>query len=73
MALPRAFFARDTLEVARALLGQRLVRLIDGLRLGGLVTETEAYVGETDKACTTACMATSSIMPQTMPSAQTPR
>lgn len=50
--LPRAFFARDTLTVARALLGQRLVRVLaDGTRLAGLITETEAYVGETDLAC----------------------
>jgi DNA-3-methyladenine glycosylase len=37
--------------VARELLGQRLVRLRDGLRLAGLITETEAYIGETDLAC----------------------
>lgn len=29
----------------------RLVRNIDGLRLGGIITETEAYVGESDTAC----------------------
>ncbi|MBL8057277.1 MAG: DNA-3-methyladenine glycosylase [Anaerolineales bacterium] len=50
--LPRSFFARDTVAVARALLGQRLVhRLPDGARLAGLITETEAYVGEADLAC----------------------
>lgn len=50
--LPRSFFARATLTVARDLLGQRLVRrLPDGTRLAGLITETEAYVGEKDLAC----------------------
>jgi len=49
--LPRRFFAQPTLEVARALLGQRLVRLIGGRRLAGLITETEAYIGQTDLAC----------------------
>ena len=49
--LGRRFFARPTLEVARDLLGQRLVRLRNGKRLSGLITETEAYIGEEDLAC----------------------
>lgn len=48
--LDRAFFARDTLTVARALLGQRLVRLLDGERLAGWIVEVEAYIGEDDLA-----------------------
>ncbi|MCC6188177.1 MAG: DNA-3-methyladenine glycosylase [Anaerolineales bacterium] len=48
--LPRSFFARPTLTVARELLGQRLVRLA-GRRLSGLIIETEAYIGQTDLAC----------------------
>lgn len=43
----RDFFARPTLEVARDLLGQRLVF---GEK-SGLITETEAYIGENDPAC----------------------
>lgn len=49
--LPRRFFARNTVTVARELLGQRLVRILNGQRLAGLITETEAYVGEEDLAC----------------------
>jgi DNA-3-methyladenine glycosylase len=45
-----SFYRRDTLQVARELLGKRLVRVIDGRRLSGLVVEDEAYVGEADRA-----------------------
>ncbi len=42
--LPRSFYARDTRVVSRELLGMRLVRLLpDGLKLSGLIVETEAY------------------------------
>lgn len=49
--LNREFYDRDTLEVARDLLGCLLVRELDGERLVGRVTETEAYIGRCDKAC----------------------
>lgn len=49
--LPRSFFERPTLEVARAVLGMRLVLLSAGQRLAGYITEAEAYVGEADLGC----------------------
>jgi DNA-3-methyladenine glycosylase len=48
--LMRAFCARDTLTVARELLGQRLVRRWAGQELVGRIVEVEAYV-EDDAAC----------------------
>ncbi|MBI4601942.1 MAG: DNA-3-methyladenine glycosylase [Planctomycetes bacterium] len=49
--LPRSFFSRPTLEVARGLLGARLVRVLDRERLSGTVVEVEAYIGQDDTAC----------------------
>lgn len=49
--LPREFYNRSTLTVARELIGTRLVRILDGQKLVGLITETEAYIGEEDLAC----------------------
>lgn len=49
--LPREFYNQPTLQVARELLGQRLVRILDGQRLSGIITETEAYIGEEDLGC----------------------
>lgn len=48
--LPRAFYRRDAITVARSLLGQRLVRVVGGERLAGVIVETEAYLGRTDEA-----------------------
>lgn len=48
--LDRGFFARATLDVARDLLDCRLVRILDGHRVSGIITETEAYIGEEDQA-----------------------
>jgi DNA-3-methyladenine glycosylase len=49
--LPRSFFNRSTLQVARDLLGARLIKVEDGVRIGGLISEAEAYRGEEDLGC----------------------
>lgn len=49
--LPRQFYDRPTLTVARELIGARLVRILEGVKLAGLITEAEAYIGGEDLAC----------------------
>ena len=50
MRLGRDFYNRDTLTVAKELLGKVLVRNINGVTLKGKIVETEAYIGAIDKA-----------------------
>lgn len=47
-ALPRAFFERDTVTVARELLGMTLVSRTGGTLTGGRIVECEAYLGAHD-------------------------
>src|SRR5688572_15517680 len=48
--LQRAFFERDTPQVARDLLGRLLVHEVNGQRVSGTVVEAEAYMGWDDEA-----------------------
>ncbi len=50
MILDRSFYERDTVLVARELLGKILVRVIDGHKLSGMIVETEAYRSSDDPA-----------------------
>jgi DNA-3-methyladenine glycosylase len=49
--LPRRFYDRDTELVARDLIGRVLECTRDGITCRGLISETEAYLGEHDPAC----------------------
>lgn len=50
-----AFYEQPARDVARALLGQRIVHIINEQRISGYLLETEAYDGESDGACHAHC------------------
>jgi DNA-3-methyladenine glycosylase len=50
--LSEAFYTRpDPVQISRELLGKYLFTNINGILTGGIIVETEAYNGRTDKAC----------------------
>ncbi|MCD6010656.1 MAG: DNA-3-methyladenine glycosylase [Flavipsychrobacter sp.] len=51
MILPESFYTRkDVVKIAKELLGKVLVTKFDGVYTAGMIVETEAYAGITDKA-----------------------
>ena len=48
--LPREFFRRATAEVAKDLLGKKLLRYTEERWVGGFIVETEAYLPQDDSA-----------------------
>ena len=48
--LPRKFYQENTVQVAKKLLGKRIVRKIGQQEISGIITETEAYRHKDDPA-----------------------
>ncbi len=46
-------YRHDPVTMAQRLLGQRLVRIVEGERLAGIIVEAEAYLGAEDRAAHT--------------------
>ena len=50
MILKKEFYERETVTVAKQLIGKTLIRKIHDVKLTGIITETEAYRGKDDCA-----------------------
>ncbi len=48
--LPREFYSKDTVAVAKNLLGKKIIRKIGRNEISGIITETEAYRHKDDPA-----------------------
>ena len=49
--LPKSFYqGMDVIGLSKELIGKRLVSCFDGKRTAGIIVETEAYLGERDRA-----------------------
>jgi len=48
--LPREFYSKDTVSVARNLLGKKIIRKIGSNEISGIIIETEAYRHKDDPA-----------------------
>lgn len=51
MIIEKDFYQRDALSVAKEILGDYLVREVDGRKIKAIIVETESYIGASDKAC----------------------
>ncbi|GAB6138609.1 DNA-3-methyladenine glycosylase [Halanaerobaculum tunisiense] len=51
MRLGADFYQQDALTVAKQLIGQVIVRHLEGTKVKCRIVETEAYIGPEDKAC----------------------
>lgn len=50
MKWPLSWYEGDTLDVAKRLLGHKLVHVVNGVKRSGIIVEVEAYKGPDDKA-----------------------
>lgn len=50
--LQKDFYTRsDTVQIAKELLGKKLVSQLEGIKTAGIICETEAYCGTIDRGC----------------------
>ena len=51
MIINKDFYQTDAIEIAKSILGDYLIREIDGKKIKSMIVETESYIGSSDKAC----------------------
>ena len=51
MIINKDFYQKDAIEIAKGILGDYLIREIDGKKIKSMIVETESYIGSSDKAC----------------------
>ena len=51
MIINKDFYQKDAIEIAKGILGDYLIREIDGKKIKSMIVETESYIGASDKAC----------------------
>ena len=51
MIIEKDFYQMDALTIAKEILGDYLVREVDGRKIKSIIVETESYIGASDKAC----------------------
>lgn len=51
MIIEKDFYQMDALTIAKEILGDYLVREVDGRKIKSIMVETESYIGASDKAC----------------------
>ncbi len=51
MMIDKEFYQKGAIDIAKNILGDFLVREVNGRRIKTMIVETESYIGATDKAC----------------------
>lgn len=51
MIISKEFYEKGAIDVAKDILGDYLIREIDGRKIRSIIVETESYIGSMDKAC----------------------
>lgn len=51
MIIEKEFYKNGAIDIAKNILGDYLIREVDGRKIKSMIVETESYVGAIDKAC----------------------
>ncbi|WP_066892700.1 DNA-3-methyladenine glycosylase [Clostridium nigeriense] len=51
MIISKDFYKKGAIDVAKSILGDYIVREVNGIKIKTMIVETESYIGAIDKAC----------------------